>query len=41
MCKRSLPGYPAESVMFVFNRSFLGVCLAIVVAAAPVLIQYL
>jgi len=27
--------------MFLFNRSVLGVCLAIVVAALPVLIQYL
>lgn len=30
-----------ESVMFLFNRSSLGVCLAIVVAALPVLFQYL
>jgi hypothetical protein len=30
-----------EIVMFLFNRSGLGVCLAILVAALPVLIQYL
>jgi hypothetical protein len=29
-----------ESVMFLFNRSGLGVCLAILVAALPVFIQY-
>jgi hypothetical protein len=29
-----------EFVMFLFNRSGLGVCLAILVAALPVLVQY-
>jgi hypothetical protein len=32
---------PQERPMFTFNRSTLGVCLAILVAAAPVLLQYL
>lgn len=32
---------PPESPMFMFNRSTLGVCLALLVAALPVLIQYL
>jgi len=30
-----------ENAMFLFNRSSLGVCLAIAVAALPVLFQYL
>jgi hypothetical protein len=29
-----------ENVMFLYNRSGLGVCLAILVAALPVFIQY-
>lgn len=29
-----------EIAMFLFNRSSLGVCLAIVVAALPVIFQY-
>lgn len=32
---------PQESAMFMFNRSTLGVCLALLIAGLPVLIQYL
>jgi hypothetical protein len=41
MPRRNFAPVQQESVMFLFNRSSLGVCLAIAVAALPVLFQYL
>jgi hypothetical protein len=40
MERRTFSPAPQESAVFIFNRSSLGVCLAILVAALPVLIQY-
>jgi hypothetical protein len=40
MERRTFSRSQPEIVMFLFNRSGLGVCLAILVAALPVLLQY-
>jgi hypothetical protein len=42
MWKRSFPpNADRRAAMFVFNRSVLSVCLALLIAGLPVVIQYL
>ncbi len=42
MVRRTFPPIAdRRAAMFVFNRSVLSVCLALVIAGLPVLIQYL
>jgi hypothetical protein len=42
MCRRNFsPVADRRVAMFVFNRSILSVCLGLVIAGLPVLVQYL